>query len=77
MVAFDLVEFCTSAMALTKLELLDHWGYSKSEKSWRTHLLRKVGPVKSFALYMVCYKEQWYRGEADSSKTKLYSDNSL
>ena len=22
-------------------------------------------------------KEQWYRGEADSSTTKLYSDNSL
>ena len=24
LVSFDLVEFCTSAMALTKLELLDH-----------------------------------------------------
>ena len=26
---------------------------------------------------MIQLKEHWYRGEADSSTTKLYSDNSL
>ena len=56
LVDFDLVEFWTiSAMPFTKLEWLDHWGYSRSEISWSfTHLeklvLSKVSPTLVFLL---------------------------